>query len=98
MSRVTIQLPPEDRKVVLALHAMFPLFERSARFGVYFWLAFAIHTASFAVVSLLTGSLLFSFVFGIFSWSLLGPAAKQAGIEREVYRWADQVTSEARHV
>ncbi|AVX13821.1 hypothetical protein [Stutzerimonas stutzeri] len=95
MSRVTIELPPEDRKVVLALHAMWPLFERSARFGLYFWLAAAVHTASFVVVSLLTGSLLFSFAFGIFSWSLLGPAAKQAGIEREVYRWADKVNGEA---
>jgi hypothetical protein len=95
MKRVTIELPPEDRKVVLALHAMWPLFERSARFGIYFWGAVLVHCVAFSVVQFATGSFWCAFAFGLCAWWFLGPAAKEAGIEREVFRWADKVNGEA---
>lgn len=95
MNTFKIEIPPEDRKLVIALHAMWPLFKRSARFGLYFWLAFAVHFSAILLVTHVTGSLIFAFLFGVGSWVLLGPAAEQAGIEREVYRWADKVNGEA---
>lgn len=94
MSRVTIHLSPEDRKVVLALHAMWPLFERSARFGLYFWVALLVHVVAFSIVHFTTGSFWCAFAFGVCAWWFLGTAAKEAGIESEVYRWADKVNGE----